>query len=65
MLTLDLKKLEKSGIISRSVLAEGPVKVEYKLTPVGTELGKIIHQLENFGEKIANQHYARPISLNS
>jgi DNA-binding HxlR family transcriptional regulator len=62
---LDLKKLEKAGIISRSILPEGPIKVEYQLTPVGTELGQIIYQLAGFGEKIASRHYVNTVSLDS
>lgn len=51
MLVLDLKKLEKSGIISRTILSDRPVTIEYKLTPLGIELGNIVQQLAEFGKK--------------
>lgn len=35
MLTLDLRALEQAGLIQRTVFAEVPVKVEYRLTDAG------------------------------
>jgi DNA-binding HxlR family transcriptional regulator len=35
MLSVNLKKLEKAGILSRKVFAEVPPRVEYKLTEFG------------------------------
>jgi len=51
MLTLQLRKLEANNIVKRTVYAEVPPKVEYELTPIGYELGSIIKQLENWGDK--------------
>jgi len=51
MLTLQLRKLEDHKIISRSVYAEVPVRVEYELTSIGYELAPIIQLLESWGEK--------------
>jgi DNA-binding HxlR family transcriptional regulator len=38
VLTSTLRKLERSGIVSRHVYAEIPVRVEYTLTPLGWQL---------------------------
>ena len=38
MLTLTLRKLERDGILSRTVFAEVPPRVEYELTPLGQTL---------------------------
>jgi DNA-binding HxlR family transcriptional regulator len=51
MLTLQLRKLEENKIITRTIYAEIPPRVEYELTPIGYELKTIIKQLESWGEK--------------
>lgn len=51
MLTLQLRKLEENKIISRTVYAEVPPRVEYELTAIGYELKPIIKALENWGGK--------------
>lgn len=38
MLTLTLRKLERDGIVVRTVFAEVPPRVEYALTPLGESL---------------------------
>ncbi|WP_127505490.1 winged helix-turn-helix transcriptional regulator [Actinoplanes solisilvae] len=38
MLTLTLRNLERDGLVSRTVHAEVPPRVEYKLTPTGRSL---------------------------
>lgn len=38
MLTLNLRQLERDGLITRTVYAEVPPGVEYELTPLGTGL---------------------------
>src|SRR6266508_5070844 len=38
VLTSTLRKLERSGVVSRHVYAEIPVRVEYTLTPLGWQL---------------------------
>ncbi|SDH26412.1 winged helix-turn-helix transcriptional regulator [Chitinophaga filiformis] len=54
MLTLQLRKLEDNRIITRTVYAGVPPRVEYELTPIGYELKPIIKQLEKWGEKHKN-----------
>ncbi|PMD95609.1 transcriptional regulator [Siphonobacter sp. BAB-5405] len=51
MLTLQLRKLEEDQMVTRTVYAEVPPRVEYELTPIGYELKPIIQQLEKWGEK--------------
>lgn len=50
-LVLNLRKLEESNIIKRSVYAEVPTRVEYELTKIGYELEPVIRQLEIWGNK--------------
>lgn len=54
MLTLQLRKLEENKIVARTVYAEVPLRVEYKLTQIGYELEPVIRQLEKWGEKHKN-----------
>ncbi|HLS95995.1 MAG TPA: helix-turn-helix domain-containing protein [Sphingobacterium sp.] len=51
MLVLQLRKLEERKIVTRTVYAEVPPRVEYELTPIGYELKPIIEQLEQWGKK--------------
>ena len=51
MLTLQLRKLEEHKIISRTVYAEVPPRVEYELTAIGHELTPIINAHENGGTR--------------
>ena len=50
MLTLQLRKLEENMIITRTVYAEVPPRVEYELTPIGYALKPVIKELENWGD---------------
>jgi DNA-binding HxlR family transcriptional regulator len=47
MLTLNLRKLERDGLLVRTVFPTVPPKVEYQLTPIAREL------VESFGLLIA------------
>jgi DNA-binding HxlR family transcriptional regulator len=51
MLTLQLRKLEEHKIISRTVYAEVPPRVEYELTPIGYALTPVIKALESWGDE--------------
>lgn len=51
MLTLQLRKLEADNIITRTVYAEVPPRVEYELTEIGYELKPIIEALAKWGER--------------
>ena len=52
MLSLNLRKLEEVGIVTRKVLPEFPVKIEYQLTSEGLALHPIITALYQWGEKL-------------
>lgn len=51
MLTLQLRKLEDNKIITRTVYAEVPPRVEYELTPIGYALKNVIKELESWGDE--------------
>ncbi|KQX68340.1 winged helix-turn-helix transcriptional regulator [Paenibacillus sp. Root444D2] len=50
MLTLQLRELERDGIIHREVYKEVPPKVEYSLTDFGKTLVPIIISMKEWGE---------------
>ncbi|MDQ1087128.1 MULTISPECIES: helix-turn-helix domain-containing protein [unclassified Siphonobacter] len=51
MLTLQLRELEKEGLVKRTVHAEVPPRVDYELTSIAKELVPIWSQLSNWGGK--------------
>lgn len=51
MLTLQLRKLEENKIVSRTVYAEVPPRVEYELTSIGYALRPVIKELESWGDE--------------
>ncbi len=54
MLTQHLRELEVDGLITRTIYAEMPPRVEYALTKLGLSLQPILEQLNNWGEKAKN-----------
>lgn len=50
MITLQLRELEADGIISRTVYAEIPPKVEYELTPLGNTLVPVLLAMRDWGD---------------
>jgi len=53
MLTLQLRELERDGIVHREVYKQVPPKVEYSLTGFGRTLEPVILAMRNWGD--ANQ----------
>ena len=51
MLTLQLKELEAEGLIVKSVYAEVPPRVEYRLTTKGKSLSPIFREMTKWGEE--------------
>lgn len=51
MLTLQLRELEKEGLVKRTVYAEVPPRVEYELSEISKELIPIWRMLEDWGVK--------------
>lgn len=50
MLTTSLRELEADGLVSRTVFAEVPPRVEYALTERGLSLGTVFGALKEWGE---------------
>lgn len=50
MLTLQLRELERDGIIHREIYKQVPPKVEYSLTEFGRTLEPIILAMRNWGD---------------
>lgn len=50
-LSQNLKELEASGLITRTVYPQIPPKVEYALTPRGRSLVKVLDQLCDWGNE--------------
>lgn len=51
VLTLQLRELEADGIVERTVYAEVPPRVEYRLTPFGESLKPVLLSLRDWGER--------------
>ena len=51
MLTLQLREMEKEGLVKRTVHAEVPPRVDYELTAIAEELVPIWKQLNHWGKK--------------
>jgi len=51
MLTLQLRELESDGLITRTIFAEVPPRVEYTLTKIGSELLPICDHISSWGLK--------------
>ncbi|RKP56179.1 transcriptional regulator [Cohnella endophytica] len=50
MLTDRMKELEASGILTRTVYPEMPVRIEYELSEKGRNLEEVITSIQNWGE---------------
>ncbi|AGF54276.1 winged helix-turn-helix transcriptional regulator [Clostridium saccharoperbutylacetonicum] len=48
-LTLQLRELERDGVIKRTVYAEVPPRVEYELTRIGDSMTPIIQAMYDWG----------------
>jgi DNA-binding HxlR family transcriptional regulator len=57
MLTLQLRQLEADGIVARSIHAEVPVRVEYRLTTYGRTLSTLLGDMRIWGEQHLNRRY--------
>lgn len=51
VLTAQLRAMEKSGLLIRTVYAEVPPRVEYTLTELGQSLKPILDAMLNWGEE--------------
>lgn len=53
MLSLQLKELEKDGIVKRSIFPEVPPRVEYELTDEGKTLLPLLEEIAAWGRRKA------------
>lgn len=51
VLTTQLRQMEESGLVTRTVYPEVPPKVEYSLTDLGFSLKPILDAMWNWGEE--------------
>lgn len=50
VLTANLREMEADGLLTRTVYAEVPPRVEYELTSLGTSLAPVLDNLRDWGE---------------
>lgn len=50
VLTAQLRAMEESGLLTRTVYAEVPPRVEYSLTDLGRSLQPILNAMQSWGE---------------
>lgn len=60
MLTLQLRELERDGVVHRKVYAEVPPRVEYSLTERGRSLEPILLAMLEWGEVHQREAQAHP-----
>ncbi|MCI9430798.1 MAG: helix-turn-helix transcriptional regulator [Oscillospiraceae bacterium] len=51
VLTAQLRQMEESGLLTRTVYPEVPPRVEYTLTELGQSLRPVLDALKNWGEE--------------
>ncbi|MCD7722653.1 MAG: helix-turn-helix transcriptional regulator [Clostridiales bacterium] len=51
VLTAQLRAMESTGLLTRTVFAEVPPRVEYSLTELGQSLKPILDAMENWGNE--------------
>jgi len=56
MLSMQLKQLEKDGLVSRKVFAEVPPRVEYTLTAHGRTLQPLLEEIAKWGRMMGKKH---------
>jgi len=55
MLTQTLRQLEEDGFLTRTIYPSVPPKVEYRLTPLGRSLQKLMNQIRSWAETHINE----------
>lgn len=54
VLTAQLRQMEESGLVTRTVYPEVPPRVEYALTELGYSLKPVLDAMWNWGEEYMN-----------
>ncbi|ASK90192.1 winged helix-turn-helix transcriptional regulator [Xanthomonas citri] len=62
MLTAQLRELEADGLITRTVFAEVPPRVEYAITPKARGLGPTMEALTAWWQQYGSSIAQRPVS---
>lgn len=62
MMTLQLRELERDGIVSRTVYAEVPPRVDYALTPLGRTLEPLLLGMRAWGDQFRAGQSVEPVS---
>jgi len=52
-LTRSLRELEQDGLVERRAYLEVPVRVEYRLTPLGETMCPVLHAIRAWSERVA------------
>lgn len=60
MLTLQLRELERDGVVQRKVYAEVPPKVEYSLTEFGHSLEPVLLLMREWGDRYIDRLKDQP-----
>lgn len=56
VLTAQLREMEASGLLTRTVYAEVPPRVEYALTELGLSLKPILNSMQAWGSDYQTKH---------
>ena len=56
VLTAQLREMEATGLLTRTVFAEVPPRVEYTLTDLGYSLKPILDAMWNWGEEYKSKN---------
>ena len=62
VLTSQLRQMEESGLLTRTVYPEVPPRVEYTLTELGYSLRPVLEALRDWGEEQAWERYAGAVN---
>ncbi|WP_424000630.1 winged helix-turn-helix transcriptional regulator [Maribacter sp. IgM3_T14_3] len=61
MLSKQLKSLERSGILDRTLFGEIPPRVEYTMTPLGKSLLPVVKAMTTWGQKQMEEKVVVPV----